>query len=209
VAIITPDTLPDVPSLYDDEFDREGSTGKITPWTALGTPTSHDINKTAPGHYFVTKSTAAGDNLVGIYKPIPPMPFTVTAKLSDCSIRDNFQGVFLFVGEATPGKMRLIGVTHNTNAVITKQNYTAPTTFSASTLLTDFQAGSVPWYFRIVVVSSTSVAYWFSAGGRSWRLAAAAENPAFTVGSVGLCGQSNSATNGFDAYFDWIRFTTP
>ena len=149
---------------------------------------------------------------MGIYKAWSPSAgSTVTCKLTDCvQARINYQrGGGLFIAEATPGKMMNLWVVDNgAGPILGVTYYTAPGTYSS--LPGTFGAANSAWcpiYFRIVYNSSTSISYYFSKGGRLWTPILVNHNPAFTVGAVGLCVDTQNATRDCEAIFDWIRFT--
>jgi hypothetical protein len=191
----------------DDEFDTTDSSDPMTGWTTLGTPTSHDINSTVKSHYYVRQAATATLGIVGIYKAIPAVPFTVTCKLSDADIQTNFNLAGLFVAEASPGKIEALEFLHTSTGIgYGVDAYTNRTTFASTPVA--FTVGyDAPIYLRCIVTTTTSIGWYVSRGGLIWRKLVSGRNPGFTVGAVGLQVASQSATTDGEAVFDWIRFT--
>ena len=198
-----------VAATNDDEFDTTDVSDPMTGWTTLGTPTSHNINSSFLSHYYVSKAAAASVSCVGIYKAVPTIPFTVTARISGCASNANYNMGGLFIGEATPGKLDIIECIYTTYGYrLQAEQFTTPT--GAATIFFTASTGPLaapPVYFRINVVSSTNVNYLVSPDGYIFSTIAAARNPGFTVGSVGLTISSTNATYAASMAVDWIRFT--
>lgn len=196
----------------DDEFDTTDTSDPMTGWTTLGTPTAHDINNTVKSHYYLQKSAASGDVAYGIYKACPTIPFTMTAKLAAANITANFNSAGIFVAEAAPGKLLTFAMVHNSSAFGTAPNigahvdlWTNRTTYGSN--VTTKQGPDAPIYLRIVVTSSSNIAFYYSKDGMVWRLLQSGYNPSFTVGAVGLHVNANNASAGVEALYDWVRFT--
>lgn len=192
----------------DDEFDVTDASPPIGSWTTLGSPTSQNANSTALSHYYVKKSATGTLGTHGIYKASPSTPFTMTAKLSDSTIRNIDHGAGIFVGETTPGKMAslYLGASSGTlKFAFIAATWTNPTTFNTTVTALD-EPVTAPVYLRIVASSSTSVGYYWSYNGIVWTLLSAAHNPSFTIGSVGLIIIQDNATYDLEAAFDWVRF---
>lgn len=196
----------------DDEFDTTDASDPMTGWTTLGAPTSHDINSTAKSHYYVVKSAAAGDALHGIYKACPSIPFTMTAKLSAARLSGDYNGAGIFIAEASPGKLDTLFASRNSNVATVEpkictslSSWTNRTTFNAH--IVSIIGADAPIFLRIVVTSSTDVAYYHSRDGLIYRLLTSGRSPGFTVGAVGLFVNSNNATYAGEAAFDWVRFS--
>lgn len=205
-AAFTPaDTEPGSPDAADDEFNTTDASDPLTGWTTMGTPTVHNIDSTVVGHYYVRKAATASIAWTGIYKARSPA-FTVTCKLTDARVNVNWNSACLFIGEATPGKIEYIGAR---SLAIRVDSFTTPTGSGASVATGPaLSPGAMPLYLRIVVTSSTSVAYYYSmGGGLIWTPVLTARNPGFTVGSVGLIVEPENGTHDAEAAFDWIRFT--
>jgi hypothetical protein len=197
----------------DDEFDTTDTSDPMTGWTTMGTPTTHDINSTLKSHYYLKLNSAAGEHYTGIYKAWSPSAGSkVTAKLAAALGSADFaRAGVLFVSEATPGKIRSIGLLHSgITPQINVDSFTNPTTYLTNTTAVapnflsrwDFV---LPFYFRIVYNSSTSLDFQASINGIFWVTYVAAMNPAFTIGAVGLAVDNNGGSA--EAYFDWIRFS--
>jgi hypothetical protein len=204
----SPDIKPTSAGSGDDEFDTTDTTDPITGWTTLGTLDGLNTNSTVKSHLYLKKSATASTRIDGIYKAKSPA-FTVTAKVSDHTVRATFSRVGIFIGEATPGKIETMGfVWANTTMQAEVLAMTNPTTFSSTVSGTDVRVAlQVPVFLRVVVTSSTDVTYQFSIGGTMWRSVVTSRNPGFTVGSAGLFVNPQNASNDVEATFDWIRFT--
>lgn len=195
----------------DDEFDTTDTSDPMTGWTTLGSPTSHNINSTVKSHYYVKKNAASGTAMAGIYKASPSAPFTVTAKLSDCTFVPSGWGkTALFIAEASPGKVEAIELgTYSSNIWrLAVESYTSPT--SSASAVVSWQWDNVyapPMYLRIIVTSTTNVAYYVSRNGLVWKSLTTGRNPSFTVGAVGIAGWPENASVDYEAVWDWIRFS--
>ena len=204
----SPDIVPGSPSAYDDEFDATDTTDPITGWTTLQTLDALNSNSDAKSHLHMAKTATGTFELYGVYKAIPSMPFTVTAKLSDAIIRTNYARAGIMLLEGTPGKIMEFGL-HITAAGVSNLGRGIWTDKNTRASFTDNNVPVIypPIYLRMVVTSSTSVATYYSEGGFEFSLIASAINPGFTIGNVGLyiTGEDNSVAAG--AWFDWIRFT--
>ena len=184
----------------DDEFDTTDTSDPMTGWTTLGTPSAHDINSTVKSHYYVATTTASVA-LMGIYKAKSP-GFTVTCKMSDYFFTSNASmRAGLFISEASPGAISSIAVANFGTVQVTA--WTNRTTFASNPQ--SLAGPSTYMYFRIVVTSSTNVAYYVSINGLVWTAFLTGHNPGFTVGAAGLFVNHGGATT--EAVFDWIRFT--
>jgi hypothetical protein len=191
----------------DDEFNTTDVSDPMTGWTTLGTPTSHTINSTVKGHYYVRQAATATLGLVGIYKAIPATPFTVTCKISDADLQSNFNLAGLFVAEASPGKIEQLEVIRSNSGIGPGvDNYTNRTTLN-NTPVAQVVGPDTPIYFRCVVTTTTSIGWYISRNGMVWRQLITGRNPGFTVGSVGVAVAAQSATTDGEAAFDWVRFT--
>jgi hypothetical protein len=193
----------------DDEFDTTDTSDPMSGWTTLGTPTAHDMNSTWLSHYYVTKAPG-GVSLTGIYKAIPSMPFTVTAKLAgDNNSADVQSRAALFVAEATPGKVVTVGKYGLSSMGLAADIWASPTSYTSQHgVVTPTGPPGSPVYLRIIVTSSTDVTFQWSVNGKIWfTLGTASMNPSMTIGSVGLCLDPQSSGATIAAAFDWIRFT--
>lgn len=196
-----------VAATNDDEFDTTDVSDPMTGWTTLGTPTAHNINSTVKSHYYIRQAATASTDLVGIYKAIPSAPFTVTCKISDSISRGDYNKAFLFVAEASPGKIETFSTLHTTGPdPLQLDLWTSRTSYSSTPGTVGAPAGRLPIYLRCVVTTTTSLAWYYSEGGLHWRRFNTGHNPGFTVGTVGLGVASMNATYDGEASFDWIRF---
>lgn len=187
----------------DDEFDQNTS-GTPSGWTAFNAPDT--VNTQTLSQLYLKANAAAGDNIKGIYKAVPSIPFTVTAKMNDFFVKANYTGAGLMLLDGTPTKLLTIGAAMNVTERYGGTNWTNKTTVSGGAG-TDYVC--TPWpntYLRFVVNSSSNIDLYVSRGGRVWRSLGLAFNPSFTVANVGLYVNSNNASDAGEAYFDWIRF---
>ena len=183
----------------------EFATSSLAGLTALSpTPDVENADTSVPDAYFVQ------DNLgttawCGRYLAAPAAPFTVITKILDDTVRADFNGAAVFIGEATPGVMELI---QHTSLVrdIKSERFTNPTTFS-STLASTTDDREPPLWLALRVNSATSVDYLYSSGGWVWVALTAARNPAITIASVGIAGKSEN-TGGSAAAFEFLRVWT-
>jgi hypothetical protein len=186
------------------EFDSSSLTGL----TAMGSATAEAAHTTVPSNYYVKKAATSSVALTGRYASAPSAPFTAICKLTDATfVPVNFQRAGgLFIAEGSPGKVEAIHLLWNAAQLASVVNYTNPTTFNA-TIGTDIAipAVALPLYYAIVVTSSTSVAYAYSFNGRIWRTQQSGRNPAFTIGSVGICVDPENATHGVAGAYDFLR----
>lgn len=207
----SPLIVPASPNAKDDEFDSTDTNNPPTGWTAMGTLTGVDINSTRKSHLYLKAAANGNYALAGIYKAwTPSAGDTVTAYLSDHSMVGQFQKAMLFVATATPGQVagactQVVGAGSGANMdEVNSKLYTSP---SGGSLTNDFSTVGMPspLYLRIVYASSTNLVIQASRGGNFWRTINSF-NPAFTVGSYGLCVSPENTTGDVEALFDWIRF---
>ncbi len=192
------------PSVNDDEF-----TSALSGWTALGSLTTSNANSTIAGHLYMQAAAAGSYAVQGYYKAIPAMPFTVTCKLAGFDGLVGFdQQAFLMLGEATPGKLYTIGLAASSTGSSYRQSadlWNSATSFgSTPSAVVAWQ--TAPIYFRFVVTSSSAVQPYWSKDGLLWTPLGGSQNPAFTIGSVGLAINRSSNSKQLSAAFDWIRF---
>ena len=179
------------------EFD----TSSLTGLTALSnTPDVVDADTTIAGHLFL-RDDAAGNAASGRYLASPSTPFTVITEVkTPINVADGAAG--LFVGLGTPGNIAFWGP-HVSAGVRTLSylGYSNPTTVSTGTVLVNYPP--YPVYIALVVNSTTDVDYLYSYDGLIWRKAVDAQNPGFTIGSVGL--MLNSGGQLTTGAFDYLR----
>jgi hypothetical protein len=197
------DQLPVRPNQCDDEFDSMLSGY----WSALGALQTLDANVT-PSHLHLYRSSNDSFEVNGVYRSIPTMPFTITAKLTDARHIQNYAGYGLILTEAAPGKFLLYAKTY-----VNLSCYLSRTLWASRTSRTSYSDWVGHWlyrYLRFIVASSSDIICQVSEGGLVWTTTHASYDPGFTVANVGLGMTSND--NGsvpLEAYFDWIRFTQP
>lgn len=204
----------------DDEFDTTDSSDPMTGWTTLGSPTAHDMNSTAKSHYYVKRTGGASAAWSGIIKAVPSMPFTVTAKMAamlEIPTSNSLAGLVL--GEASPGKLLTYSLINYLGRwCLFPQLWTNPTTYNTS-MGTSYplssawgdagvvKVGGPPIWLRLVVNSSSSVDFFWSMDGLLFNQHQLAQNPAFTIGTVGLGVERGGNSKDIAALFDWIRFS--
>ena len=198
----------DVAGTNDDEFNDSALTG----WTTFGSPTTADADTSRKGHLYLRKAAASGAHVAGIYKANPSMPFTMTAKMSAFRMGGDFNMAGLFVGVTNPASGAFKAVLYQEGApsaglvspgVIAWSN---PTTYNGAGTYWRNSPHS-PIYLRIIATSSSNVTFQASLDGTFFHTIVSANNPGFTIGSVGLFVNPDSASNDGEAAFDWIRFT--
>lgn len=199
----------DVAGTNDDEFNTSALTG----WTTFGSPDVADADTTRKGHLYLKKNAASGAHVAGIYKANPTMPFTMTAKLSDIGLYGSFNMAGIFVGVTNPASGAMKCCLYQVAGVAGQYNpgviaFSNPTTYNGGgTYLSVGPIATMPIYLRIVATSSSNVTFLVSFGGRFFIPVVSANNPGFTIGSVGVMVNPDSASNPAEADFDWIRFT--
>ncbi len=196
-----------VSGVNDDEFDTTDTSDPMTGWTSLGTPTAHNINSTEKSHYYLKSAANASVGLMGIYKAWSTFPSTVTCRLSDIILRGDYMAAGLAVLEASPGKIEDLQMGHDSVPDrLAVQNWTSRTAYN-STPVASFTIGRGPVWLRCVMTTSTSVAWAWSSNGFLWRTLITGHNPGFTIGAIGLIGQSFNGTFDMECVFDWIRLS--
>lgn len=211
---------PDIdnPGANGDEF-VQNSAGLPSGWTAIGSGAFNSVNTSdfySQVHCVSDSGGGIGGELRGFYKTAPSLPFTMTAKLSDCVARSDATGgtyYGIFIGEASAaGKFSAVctQVRDGTNYLMAVARSWASRTSATSTFGTILQqvcSGRPPLYMRIVASSSLSATYQISYDNELWSTISSAVNPEFTIASVGIFIDAADATINGEATFDWIRFT--
>lgn len=82
-----PDAPPETPSLLDDEFDDAAFDAVL--WTEFDPGALLAVSENETG-LILDEATQAGDDLCGIYQPIPAVDFTITVKLALIALAANF-----------------------------------------------------------------------------------------------------------------------
>lgn len=195
-----PDPITDKFGAADSAYEFSTSTSGLTSLST--TPDVMDSDTTVPDALFI-RDNASGISICGAYAAATP-PFTVITKLLDTTVRADYNYAGLFVGEATPGKMRMVFIRQ-----AARQVGTLGTNNPTGSGIADITANaaddvSLPAYFAIVVNSSTDIDFAFSHNGYVWILVTDAHNPSATIGSAGVAIESVNA-NGVSAAFDYLR----
>jgi hypothetical protein len=203
-AITTPDTPPASPSAYDDEFTA------LSGWTTLGTLDTLDVT-TVPGCLYMSQDANA-ENLDGVYKTMPSMPFTVSAKLAGYYLQAQYASAGIFITDGT----KILSFDNDVAATTryldarlwaNRADWTSSTAGVAYS--TAIVSRTVP-YMRMVVNSATDIDCYYSWDGYIWIAVPNLSNlnPSMTPTHVGL-GVSSPVASATQraAAWDWIRFT--
>lgn len=203
IAASTDDPVADIFGTPDTAF--EFSSSSLAGLTAIGSPTTEDANTTIPGclYYKDSTSTAAW---MGRYMASPSMPFTAITKVIDADITSNFNGAGLIVGVANPATGAFVTciIAENGGRKINAEKFTNRTTFSSTLGAGVSTPNPNSVYLGVVANSTTSIDYYWSFNGRSWRKFLSANNPSLTVASIGIAMKAEN-TNGFSCAFDYFR----
>lgn len=199
------DIPPTSPGTGSTEFDS--SSLPPTGWTLFGTPTV-DANTSAKSHLrIVSSSNSAGWE--GYYlTSFPSLPVTITTRISDDRHTDNYQKVALLIGEASPGKYEGLqgGGSAANEYRISVESYTSPTSGGGG-VVSPTGLAIRPIYLRVTVSTTTSVSYYWSAGGLYWHPMLTGRNPGFTIGRIGFGVKTEGTTNLAEGFIDWVRIS--
>lgn len=199
----SPDVDPVTTKFGAPDTAYEFNTSSLTGLTAIGTPTTEDANTTIPGCLYYKDSTS-GTAIMGRYLASPATPFTAIVKILDHSsfANHNFAGLLLGVADPTTGAI-VIHEVGRLGRFLVIEKFTNRTTFSSA-----FSTGTIatwtPLYLAAVVNSTTSVDYWYSMNGWTWRKFLSAHDPSMTIGSVGV-GMRSENSGGHTVAFDYLR----
>ena len=203
----SPDAVPGSPGAQDDEFNA------LSGWTTLGTLDTSNVTDW-PSHWHV-KRTTSGVEVNGLYKAIPSMPFTVTAKLDAALLTAAAHpsvGIMLLDATATAIRCFELGQAGG-GLDASLRRYTNRTTFSSAVdfgiiTVNAVTAGVGPWWLRLLVTSSSSVTFSISDDGFLFTPVTGliAIDPTITVTYVGLEISDPIGASTTEAVFDWIRF---
>lgn len=196
-----PDPVFDVFGTPDTAF--EFNTSSLAGLTALSTtPDVEDADSSVPGCYFL-RDDATGESVCGRYASAPAAPFTAITRLTDHTVRENFNIAGILIGVSTPGVFDF-WTRHYTSGMNTVLfNCPSPTDITTpgiSQFITDLNIN----YFAIRVNSGTSVDYLWSREGSVWTRQVSARNPSFTISVVGVAIAAIDANN-CAAAFDYLR----
>lgn len=169
-------------------------------WGELYTGSSYDVDTTVPDSIYM--EGVVGSNLTystGVYKPVPAMPFTVTALIENITNpASNYSDIGIMLGEATPGKFihGCLDVAFIGQFNLYGSYWPNPTTWSNNIGDGHLVSGPPPvsHFSRFVVHSQTNVDGYYSTdvgldpddAGVTWYHWLSAYNPGFTIGSVGF-----------------------
>jgi hypothetical protein len=211
----------DVAGTNDDEFNTTTASGSTpTGWSiTANTPTTLDVNTTRKSALYVKYTNAVGaDRVAGLIKAAPSIPFTVTAKIRDATLKaSNYAGAFIGLSDNSVGngKGTVWMTLWNQGTSVSRQlNLSTYTTLipggggSASGGANPFALSGVafpPCYLRIIVTAANNVAYEFSQGGDIWYTAVSGNSFLASATYVLIGCFSIGATA--EGSFDWIRFT--
>lgn len=198
------DSAPPVVPPFDEEFNSPLG----AEWHELASSTgSWDVDDTVAGALYMSGEAPAAS--VGIYRSIPDIPFTVTAKITEVvNDASDFSDCGVMLGEATPGSFihGCWDVAFLGDFTIIGSRWSSPTVW-VTNIGSHQDPGNVaiPHYSRFVVNSQDDVDGFFSADGESWVQWLNAYNPPFTIGSVGL--DLHNLDSPTSMTVDWLRFT--
>lgn len=188
------------------EFDTTSLTGL----TALSTtPDVENADTTVPGHYYLRDDNNTGANKVmGRYAAVTP-PFTAITLARSNQHSANI-GMGLFLGEATPGILEVLGWYNSpTGGQGTRYalviRYSNPTTFSSAPATYVTAHIAPPLYFALCANSSTDIDYLYSYDGYLWIPLLLARNPSITIASAGICMDCASSSPAEACAFDYLR----
>lgn len=208
----------DVATGSNDEFTQNAA-GTPSGWSDIGSAGFSAVNTSdwySQVHCTSNSGGGIGGQLRGFYKANPTIPFTITAKLADCVARSDASGgtyYGIFIGETSAaGKFSTIAtqIKDGSNYLMAVARSYASKTSATSTFGTVLQqvcSGRPPLYMRIVVTSSSNVAYQVSYNNKLWTTISTGVNPGFTVASVGAFIDAADSTISGEMILDWIRFT--
>lgn len=203
------DPVADIFGAPDTAFEFASSS--LTGLTTFGTPDILDADTTIPDHLYIEDKNGSWQ-FCGVYAAVTA-PCTIITRVADDALRgaagSTFPWIGAFVGQAAPGKMDINAIRYGGGGARQPSGYLAsgPTDSTGSSEVTGpISHVSPPYFLALVATSDTSVAWYFSHGGRVWMRLAAARNGSMTIGSAGVlitAGLDN--TNGMAAVFDYIR----
>lgn len=196
------DPVADILGTPDTAYEFGSSS--LAGLTAIGSPTVEAAHTSVPGHLYYKDSTSSAA-WMGRYQASPSTPFTIVTKVTDADLTGNYNACGLLVGVADPTSGAFVTnvVTWNSNRKFNAEKFTNRTTFGSTVGGGENNPG-LPVYLAMVVNSTSSIDYYWSFNGYSWRKYVSANNPSLTVGSVGLAMKSENAS-GFSCAFDYLR----
>lgn len=201
-----PDTPPNSPSSFDDEFISSATLpgGGSAIWTALN---GSDISLSIVNQGLNMSLTPNLSTICGIYQNVPASgAYTITAKVSFAGVAANFQEIGLFLMDGS-NKIRTWHLSNN--PYYEHQVWTNPTSFS-STIFGASNSFGLPQtcYLRIHNDLTNFICY-FSVDGYNWTTPTSAGVTTFlTPTKMGLMMYSSN-TNALNAIFSWFRVTQP
>lgn len=198
---------------FNDEFEQDSS-GIPSGWTILpfGTLATDNTNDFLSNLHLKTNTGTTGV-MSGIYKAGPAPTFTMTAKITDLAVAQEFNAAGIFYSPVTPGNTGSAytciafcgGSGAGAGASVQSMICNADTGATGSGLNT-VATFTAPLYVRMVV-TATSVTYYCSSSGLVWTVMGSTTGLTLVTGTVGLWVTSNGSVNLGEAAFDWVRFT--
>lgn len=198
-----PDPVQDVLGTPTVQYDAAGILGL----TQLGSsPTTENADSTVPDNYYIALNAAAGVNWKGRYTTFT-VPFTAITYVTAFAGFGTFQAAALFIAEAAPGAMHTFGPRATSDRIANMQlvSWTGPTGTGSDLGAYLAPLGYTPMWLALKVNSSDDVDSYFSANGYVWTRFVNDTNPTYTVGSVGVAVNVESASQGVAAAFPWLR----
>lgn len=86
-TVWSPDAPPAAPSAFDDEFDDASFDTGL--WTEFDPSAVLTVSEQEPG-LILDSITQAGDDICGVYQPVPPGNFSITTKIALSALRADF-----------------------------------------------------------------------------------------------------------------------
>jgi hypothetical protein len=208
---------PDIPlgGGNDNEFDTTVANGSApTSWTVTAnTPTTLDCNTTVKSHLYIAAASNASDKWWGMIRAAPSIPYTMTVKLTDHDIRQNYGGAGLAILDDSVGNGKasafvfqcisgLLLVGSRWSTFIPGGGGNA--TYSAG-IGSNVGVPRGPVYLRAIVSAANSIVFQYSHGGLIWVDFNSADGYLSNATYVAIVVDSQTAST--KAAFDWVRFT--
>jgi hypothetical protein len=187
----------------DWEFDSSSTTG----WSSFagGGAVTFDFNTTAKSHAYVKVATnGSADKFGGIIHAAPSVPFTVTAKLSDCNFLATTVWPVLFVSDSSTaaGNSVYVGLYGGTPRDGANTNMQTFTGFGSSGAVGQTNKAAI--YLRLVVHAANNIDTLVSYNGFVWYTVRTALNVCATAGYFGIAIDAFGAA--CETVWDWVRF---
>jgi hypothetical protein len=192
---------PASPNAKDDEFDT------LSGWSTLGTLDVSNVSDY--GSFLHLKRTASGQEVNGLYKAIPSIPFTATLRIPGILANSGMFGIMLL--DSTPTaiftSVNSFGSGFGAwNDVLTIQWSNRTTRGTTTDNNMSGSVNPIARYLRVKVNSSSSIDTSISTDGFFFTSVSTGVNSGLTVANVGVVIATVGAAAP-DVVFDWIRFS--